>query len=130
MFKMTGTILRNLSLRKATRRYPFEVRDPFADSRGEIVNEIERCIFCGTCEVKCPSRCIAVDRATAVWTYDPFACVYCGVCVDTCPGKSLLQNPHYRKPATDRIIVRLQGVLKKRAKEKRTDTDPPATLEG
>ncbi len=72
------------------------------------------------------SRCIAVDRTAAIWTYDPFACIYCGVCVDTCPVKSLYQTPRYRQPATERITIRLQGELKKRGKEKRTDKDPAA----
>ncbi len=126
MFKMTPTILRNLAVGKATRRYPLEVREPFDKVRGELVNDIQRCIFCGTCEVKCPSRCIAVDRTAAIWTYDPFACIYCGVCVDTCPVKSLYQTPRYRQPATERITIRLKGELKKRSKEKRTDKDPAA----
>ena len=62
MFKMTGNILRNLVVKKSTRRYPYEVREPFAKVRGELVNDIDRCIFCGSCQVKCPSRCIEVDK--------------------------------------------------------------------
>ena len=92
MFKMTHNILRNLVVKKSTRRYPFEVCETFDKVRGELVNDIARCIFCGTCEVKCPSQCIEVDRKAAVWTCDPFACVYCGVCVDTCPAKSLFHG--------------------------------------
>ncbi|MCK7512752.1 MAG: hypothetical protein MZV70_57775 [Desulfobacterales bacterium] len=59
MFKMTPNIVRNLVVKKSTRMYPAEVREPFAKVRGELINDIERCIFCGTCEVKCPSQCIA-----------------------------------------------------------------------
>jgi len=118
MFKMTHNILRNLVVTKSTRRYPFEVRDTFEKVRGELVNDIARCIFCGTCEVKCPSQCIEVDRKAAVWTCDPFACVYCGVCVDTCPAKSLFQKTQYRGPEGRRVMIRMQGELKKKAKEK------------
>jgi ech hydrogenase subunit F len=118
MFKMTPNILRNLVVKKSTRRYPFEVRETFDRVRGELVNDIVRCIFCGTCQVKCPSQCIEVDRKDAVWTYDPFACVYCGVCVDTCPAKSLSQKTHYLGSVDKRIRVSMQGELKKRSKEK------------
>jgi ech hydrogenase subunit F len=118
MFKMTHNILRNLVVQKSTRRYPVEVRETFDKVRGELVNDIVRCIFCGTCEVKCPSQCIEVDRKAAVWTCDPFACVYCGVCVDTCPAKSLFQKTQYRGPEGKRVMIRMQGELKRKAKEK------------
>jgi formate hydrogenlyase subunit 6/NADH:ubiquinone oxidoreductase subunit I len=129
MFKMTGNILRNLAVKKSTRRYPVEVREPFAKVRGELVNDIERCIFCGSCQTKCPSRCIEVDKETYRWTYDPFACVYCGVCVDICPAKSLYQKPEYRKPVAEKQTISLQGQPRKKkekpAKEK--PESPPAT---
>ena len=51
MFKMTPNILRNLAARKSTRRYPREVRETFDRVRGELVNDIRRCVFCGACEV-------------------------------------------------------------------------------
>jgi ech hydrogenase subunit F len=108
--------MRNLAARKATRRYPAQVRETFEKVRGELVNDIERCIFCGTCEVKCPSRCIEVDKKACIWTYDPFACVYCGVCVDTCPAKSLLQKNQYRPPVGERLTIRMQGQPRKRDK--------------
>jgi ech hydrogenase subunit F len=132
MFKMTHNILRNLVVKKSTRRYPFEVRETFDKVRGELVNDIARCIFCGTCEVKCPSQCIEVDRKAAVWTCDPFACVYCGVCVDTCPAKSLFQKTQYRRPEDQRVMISMQGELKKKSKtkdksqEKEAQEDPGA----
>ncbi len=36
MFKMTHNILRNLVVKKSTRRYPFEVRETFDKVRGEL----------------------------------------------------------------------------------------------
>jgi ech hydrogenase subunit F len=131
MFKMTHNILRNLVVSKSTRRYPVEVRETFDKVRGELVNDIVRCIFCGTCEVKCPSQCIEVDRKAAVWTCDPFACVYCGVCVDTCPAKSLFQKTQYRGPEDQRVMIRMQGELKKKAKEKgkEDEKEKPAPIE-
>ncbi|MCU0538678.1 MAG: 4Fe-4S binding protein [Desulfobacterales bacterium] len=126
MFKMTTNILRNLAGRKSTRLYPRDVRETFDRVRGELLNDIQRCLFCGTCAVKCPSQCIAVERKAAMWTYDPFACVYCGVCVETCPAKSLHQKTLYRKPTTERVVVRMQGELKKRVKGASPEKDAPA----
>jgi ech hydrogenase subunit F len=118
MFKMTANIMRNLVVKKATRRYPHEAREPFDNVRGELVNDIDRCIFCGNCEAKCPSLCIAVDKQACLWNYDPFACVYCGVCVEICPAKSLYQKTRYRPPVDERLTIRMQGKPRKKAKEK------------
>src|SRR5210317_979394 len=38
MFKMTPNVLRNLFFPKATRRYPREVRPPFENARGALLN--------------------------------------------------------------------------------------------
>jgi ech hydrogenase subunit F len=130
MFKMTPNIMRNLVVKKSTRMYPAEVRQTFDKVRGELINDIESCILCGTCAVKCPSQCIAVDKKAYTWTYDPFACVYCGVCVDTCPVKSLSQKTQYRRPTGERLIMTLQGQPRKKDKakdkgsEKETPPDP------
>jgi len=118
MFKMTSNIMRNLVVKKSTRRYPVEVREPFDKVRGELVNDIDRCIFCGTCAVKCPSQCIEVDKQAYKWNYDPFACIYCGVCVDICPAKSLYQKTQYRKPVGERLTISMQGQPRKKAKIK------------
>jgi ech hydrogenase subunit F len=113
---MTPNILRNLAERKSTRRYPAEVREPFEKFRGELVNDIERCIFCGSCALKCPSQCLAVDKKAFTWFYDPMACVYCGVCVDICPAKSLFQKTRYRAPMAERLTITLQGQPRKKEK--------------
>jgi ech hydrogenase subunit F len=118
MFKMTSNIMRNLVVKKSTRMYPAEVRPTFDKVRGELINDIESCILCGTCAVKCPSQCIAVDKKVYTWTYDPFACVYCGVCVDTCPVKCLSQKTQYRAPIDERLIITLQGKPRKKDKAK------------
>jgi ech hydrogenase subunit F len=131
MFKMTPNIMRNLAVRKPTRRYPAQVRPPFDHVRGELVNDIDACILCGTCAVKCPSQCIAVDKQAYTWTYDPFACVYCGVCVDTCPVKCLSQNTQYRRPTGQRQIITLQGRPRKKdkARDKGSEKETPPDQE-
>jgi ech hydrogenase subunit F len=133
MFKMTPNIMRNLVVKKSTRMYPAEVRQPFDKVRGELINDIGSCILCGTCAVKCPSQCIVVDKKAYTWTYDPFACVFCGVCVDTCPVKSLSQKTQYRRPTDKRLIITLQGQPRKKDKSKdkgsEKETQPDKEME-
>ncbi|MFH0998892.1 MAG: 4Fe-4S binding protein [Pseudomonadota bacterium] len=51
---MTPTIVRNFIGKRAIRRYPYVVRPPFENARGEIHNEIHVCNFCGVCAESCP----------------------------------------------------------------------------
>lgn len=115
MFEMTPNIFRNFFAKKATRLYPGEKRTDCEQARGEIRNEIGKCIFCGACALKCPSQCISVDKKAGLWQYDPFACVYCGVCTEACPTGSIHQRREYRPPVREREKIVLKGELKKRA---------------
>ena len=107
--RMLPIILKNLFKKKATRNYPAEKREVFKDVRGELVNEISKCIFCKACSIKCPANCIEVDRENRVWHYDPMACVYCGICSAACPVKCLTHKSEYRKPTKKREKVALKG---------------------
>jgi ech hydrogenase subunit F len=96
---MTKTVLKNLMTKYATRLYPFQKIEPFNDAKGELKIEMDKCILCGLCKMKCPSQCIAVDKNAKSWEVDPFACVYCGICVEVCPVKCLFQEKMYKAPA-------------------------------
>lgn len=106
MFDMIGNILKSLFAGPATRRYPFEVREPFAGGRGQLTGiNADQCSYCGLCQKKCPALAITVDRATKTWTLDPFKCVICGVCVESCPKKCMNMDAHYRTPANAKSSV-------------------------
>lgn len=123
--KMLPTVLANLFSKPATRNYPAFVRDPFPNARGELVNDIDRCIFCGTCSRKCPSQCITVskDGAQGTWSLEAYACVACGICVMSCPVNSLSQKKTYRPVGTGRVTVTLTGKLPEKPAKK---TEKPA----
>jgi ech hydrogenase subunit F len=132
--KMLPTVLTNLFSKPATRNYPFFVREPFPAARGELVNDIERCIFCGTCARKCPSQCLTVqkDKTEGIWTLEFFACVGCGVCVDVCPVNCLSQKTSHRPVAVERAVISLRGKMPERPArpprpEKADKTDTPDT---
>ena len=106
---MTKNVLRNLFTKSATRLYPFVKREIFDEVRGALGIEIEKCILCKACELRCPTRCIKVDPKEGVWSFDPMACVACGVCVSVCPKKCLFFDKEYRKPLLARGIISHQG---------------------
>lgn len=109
MLFFTKIALGNLLSRYATRLYPVQVREPFEDVRGELYNDIDKCIFCMKCSRVCPSQCISVDNKAGTWDCDPFACVYCGVCVEACPVSCLHMKQAYRKPTYGRETIHMQG---------------------
>ena len=120
----TPTVVKNLLKKPATRNYPFEVREAFPNYRGELVINIDDCIFCGMCSRKCPSQCITVDKKAGTWQCDPHACVYCGYCRDACPTKCLSMNDVHRAPMTEKVTWIEQGTPpkpKKKAAAKKAD---------
>lgn len=96
MFDMLGSIFKNLASKPATRKYPFEKREPFKETRGQVGGiDIDACIFCGICSRKCPSDAINVNKAEKSWEIDRFKCVVCGVCAEVCPKKCIYMSEQY-----------------------------------
>lgn len=96
MFDMIGNILKNLTSKPATRKYPYEKRENFKNARGMVSGiGIDDCIFCGICSKKCPSDAIVVNKAEKSWEIDPFKCVICGVCSEVCPKKCIFMGEDY-----------------------------------
>lgn len=106
---MTKNVLKNLFTKSATRLYPFVKRDIFENVRGALDIEIDKCIFCRACQLRCPTQCISVDSKEGTWSFDPMACVVCGICVAACPKKCLHIDKQYRAPLLARGIISHQG---------------------
>jgi ech hydrogenase subunit F len=102
---MTKNVLKNLMTKYATRLYPFHTREPFKNVKGELKIDMDKCILCGVCKLRCPSQCIKVDKQAKTWEVDPFSCVYCGICVEVCPVKCLYQEGQYRAPLAEMDMV-------------------------
>lgn len=94
-FSLSGMTLKNLFSKPVTRMYPAEPQVYYERSKGHIDNDIDACILCGICEMKCPSLALKVDKEARTWTIDPFSCVQCNTCVRACPKKSLSMLPNY-----------------------------------
>jgi formate hydrogenlyase subunit 6/NADH:ubiquinone oxidoreductase subunit I len=100
MINLLKSIFTRLSHRPDTRRYPFTVREPMVGSRGHIDIEIDKCIFCGACQKRCPANALAVSRDPKSWTLNPYACIVCGYCVEVCPKKCIIMHAKHFTPAT------------------------------
>jgi ech hydrogenase subunit F len=100
MFDMIGNVFKNLTSKPATRKYPFEKRPSYKNTRGSVGGVgIDDCIFCGICSKKCPSDAIEVKKAEKSWEIDPFKCVICGACAEVCPKKCIYMDEKYTASA-------------------------------
>ena len=98
MFNLLANIFKNLGSKPATRRYPYEIREVPAISRGHLDIDIEKCSFCGICQKRCPANAIAVTRDPKSWSVNHYACIICGYCVEACPKKCLFLRSEHFKP--------------------------------
>jgi ech hydrogenase subunit F len=94
---MVGRTLRNLVSRPATRRYPSEIREPFAGARGTLEYDVDSCVFCGLCARRCPAAAITCSREERYLAIEQLSCVACGVCVEVC-NKGSLRLTGERRP--------------------------------
>ena len=94
----TKTELKNLFKKPATVKYPDGPATYKDTTRGHIVNNMDSCVLCSVCQMRCPTRAITVDRKGQTWTIRPFSCIQCRRCVDNCPKKSLSMAKEYTEP--------------------------------
>ncbi len=98
-----GQALKNLFSKPATVKYPFEPREYPERTRGHVENDMNACVLCGLCQMKCPTGAITVDKKEQTWTIRPFSCIQCRSCVDNCPKKCLSMDRQYQEPGTEKI---------------------------
>ncbi len=102
LFKLGAMTLSGLFGKPATRKYPFEKREPYARTRGRIeMADMKGCILCGLCSTRCPALCIEVDKQAETWTYWPYKCIACDSCVRACPKGVLAMQPDHVQVAVD-----------------------------
>jgi formate hydrogenlyase subunit 6/NADH:ubiquinone oxidoreductase subunit I len=95
IFSFAKTISRSFFKKPATLMYPQVERKYYSITRGRIFNDIDRCIFCGLCEKKCPTHAITVMKETKEYELRSLQCITCGACVDVCPPKCLSMEINY-----------------------------------
>ncbi len=98
-------VIKNLFSKPATRLYPFEERVYTERTRGHVANDMDLCVLCGLCSIKCPTHAITVDKAGQTWSIRPMSCIQCRCCVDNCPKKSLSMEPKFQEPGTEKVTL-------------------------
>ncbi len=94
----TKTELKNLFRKPATEKYPNGPVSYKDSTRGHVSNNMDACVLCSVCQMRCPTGAITVDRKAQTWTIRPFSCIQCRRCVDNCPKKSLSMQKEYTEP--------------------------------
>ena len=126
LFRMSRTISRNLVRGPATRMYPRVSREPYENTRGRIAIEIQKCIFCGLCQRRCPPKAITVTKEQKRWAIDRLYCITCGVCVEACPVHCLSMAREYSRPAVERHEDSYRQQENTASKDTPGDADSPA----
>lgn len=104
MPNMLPVILKNLLTGVATRKYPAKNRELPEGIRGHIKFEESKCIFCGSCERKCPAKAIDVKIKKEL-TFYLDRCIMCGACVDSCAKKAISMSSEWSKPFYEKPIL-------------------------
>ncbi len=97
-------IMRSLVGKPSTLMYPQRKRTYSAATRGQVRNEIEKCIFCRLCERNCPTTALLVSKENHEWEIDSLKCCYCRRCVEICPVKCLSMENVYFPPVRSRAV--------------------------
>ena len=119
-----NTILHNLVSKPKTRKVEKEYP---AGTRGHVENDMDVCVLCGLCSIKCPTHAITVDKAAKTWSIRPMSCIQCRCCVDNCPKKCLSMGLRFQEPGSEKVTktfhqsekaIAAQEALMKAAKER------------
>ena len=101
--------LKHIFMRKATIKYPEQVRPIAPVYRGQHVLKrdeagAERCTACGLCAVACPAEAITMTAAErqkgeeSLYREEKYAskyeinmlrCIFCGLCEEACPKEAI-----------------------------------------
>jgi len=101
---MEKELLKSLTKKPITLRYPLEKAAPVEGIRAKVAWEIEKCIGCGLCPQICPSKAIELTgkSSKAEITYYLDRCLFCGECVDVCPTKAIKTTSEFELAFTSR----------------------------
>lgn len=107
--KIAGLVAKSAVSKPATRRYPFEKREPFPGTRGSFQYELSKCTFCTLCQKRCPTGAITVKRAERIYEFDRMKCIVCGACESVCPKDAIHIVPQYAPPFAGRPLEIYKG---------------------
>jgi formate hydrogenlyase subunit 6/NADH:ubiquinone oxidoreductase subunit I len=108
--KMLEELLRSLTKKPATVRYPAQGRDMPKGFRGKLIFDPEKCVGCKLCMRDCPTGAIEIRKIKekefeAVINLGK--CIYCAQCVDSCMKKALEATPEYELAQLDNAKLKV-----------------------
>lgn len=105
LMRFTKTMMKNLFSKPVTLAYPAGPAKVQDRTRGQVAIEIDKCVYCTLCAIKCPAHAIKVDRNGKTWEIDRFACIQCENCVHVCNKNALSMDKHYTAPGSKTVIA-------------------------
>ncbi|MHB9094098.1 MAG: NADH-quinone oxidoreductase subunit NuoB [Eubacteriales bacterium] len=78
-----------------TTAYPEKDDTPLQGFRGLPTWHQEKCLHCGKCVEKCPTKAITINKSNRLWTIDAKKCIFCGYCEDTCINNAILLGSEF-----------------------------------
>jgi len=108
--KMLRELLRSLTKKPATVKYPAEGKEMPKGFRGKLKFYPEKCIGCKLCMRDCPTGAIEIRKINEKEfeaVIDLGKCIYCAQCVDTCLKKALEVTPEYTLAQLDNTKLKV-----------------------
>jgi NADH-quinone oxidoreductase subunit I len=108
LIKGLGITMRHVLGRPVTELYPFEHKNPPANSRTFLAMKVTdegapSCRACNTCVVGCPDHVLKLEKdpddakRAVAFIVNSGRCTYCGLCVENCPFDALYFTQAYEK---------------------------------
>jgi len=96
--------LKQLFLRPATVKYPYEKLVLPKGFRGRPIWDMKNCIGCGLCSNVCPSSAIKMIGKGLEAEIEHYVdrCMFCGQCAEICPKNAIRMSKEYELAGFDR----------------------------
>ncbi|MBS7608983.1 NADH-quinone oxidoreductase subunit I [Candidatus Bathyarchaeota archaeon] len=123
---MEVELLKSMTKKPITLRYPFEKAKPVEGLRGRPIWDMEKCIGCGLCQRDCPTKAIEMmgrgRQAEFRIYYD--RCAFCAQCVESCPVGAITMTKEYELAAFEHEQMRQEYRRPRTSPSKRSESKP------
>lgn len=125
-FKLGRMTLKSLFSKPATKMYPVEPPQFYAETKGHVVVDTDRCRFDGSCAMLCPTGALEVDRKAYTWAIDRFRCIQCRNCIEVCVEDALHMENTYATPSSQHVMEVFEVTPEDRSRREREAAEKAA----